>query len=70
LDHHFNESVMGGLAAGGVAQHSAWDYCGYVWQTEGGWIETVMCHGSVVATYGADRLAVLIDHVIDTHGSD
>jgi len=55
---------------GGYAQHAAWDYCGWVWRTEGGWIETVMVYGEVVATYGCADLPTLIDHVIDEHGAD
>jgi hypothetical protein len=68
--HDLDVAVMFRLRQPLIAQHSAWDYCGYVWRDRKRrcWVESVYAFHRPVATYACARLRPLITHVLDTHG--
>lgn len=69
LFNEYNEDVIAQVTTGlAYAQHAAWDFCGYVWFSDGVWCESVWVHRKHVATYMAGELRELIWFVNDTHG--
>jgi hypothetical protein len=69
-DHQLDRDVMLLLAADSnrYAQHSAFDFCGYIMHTPDGWREDVWVRHFNVASYMCDDLPTLIAHVVETHG--
>jgi hypothetical protein len=72
MTHTFRDDVVAALQAQpyAVAQHAAWDYCGYITYVDGAWVEWVMRHHSVVAKYASDDLAELVQVVIEEWGDE
>ena len=70
FDHEFDPAVVAMLAADmrHIAQHAAWDFCGYVARAEAGWREDVWQHNRPVASYVCVDLPLLIAHVVKTYG--
>ena len=72
FDHAFNDDVVRLVreTSGGVGQHAAWDFCGYIAFGDGVWIETVWCYHIPIARYAHPDLMTLISHVNAKHGDD
>jgi hypothetical protein len=73
LDHVLNESVVDQLLSdpGRGAEHTAWNFCGYVWRgPDGRWFEQVWRFNAPVETRSGDDLAELIAGVNDDYGDD
>lgn len=49
-------------------QHAAWDFCGYIWKTEGSYAECVWQYNEPVACYGCADLDALVEHVNNEWG--
>lgn len=70
LNHELDEAVVAELEADSdfYAQHSAWDFCGYVW-FDGRWHEEAWVHGERVATYDGDTVMAVISDANYHHGA-
>ena len=67
-----DEDVARQLEEGGkVGQHSAWNFCGYVWfdtETET-WYELRMCYGAPVEVHTGDTIRDVIEDARDAGGA-
>ncbi len=71
FDHVIDEGLEEQLRAGEhCAQHSAWDFCGYVWFEDGQFYEEVWRFHQHVATLSADDLRELMEAVNDEYGPE
>ena len=74
LDHQFDSNVLEELRNNPettMAQHAAWEFCGYVWHTScGQWACKVMRHRSVVDIVVADTPEELTQAVCEQWGSE
>jgi hypothetical protein len=68
FDHELRPDVFDHIQPGHGAFHAAWDYCGIVWRTEGGFAEVVMQYHVPQAAYACGDLATLIGHVVAEWG--
>lgn len=70
-DHHrFDGAAVVALTDGKIGTHAAWNFCGYVWLTDGVWFESVWVHKQMVTTYSSNNLDALIEHVNGRFGHD
>ncbi len=53
-----------------MAQHSAWNFCGFVWFEDGKFIEQVWRYGSPVTELNADTLEELMEEVCSEYGDE
>jgi hypothetical protein len=71
MDHSIDDGCEAGLRSGGTyCQHSAWNFCGYVWFEDDRFHEQVWVHHSLRAEFSADTLADLMRDVNAEYGSD
>lgn len=69
-DHSIDEGMDGALRAGGVGEHSAWDFHGDVWFEDGQFHEEVWVYKEYRETSSADTLEQLMTEVNAEYGSD
>ena len=68
-DHTIDRGLAKRLRGGRVfAQHSAWNFCGYVWFENGQYHEEVMVHHQYQETIHAKSLKELMQKVNDIYG--
>lgn len=73
LNHSLDSNIVANLRADpneNYAQHSAWDFCGYIFKVDDGWTEVVWRYKSPVVAYRHDDLAELIEFVNSVWGYD
>jgi len=71
FDHSLNAEVVKELETGDkFAQHSAWNFCGYVYKDQSGWHEEVWRHGSTVETLSGDSVENVIQQANSEYGND
>lgn len=69
FDNEINREVEKTLKSGSYfAQHSAWDFCGYVWWDDNKFKEEVWFYGAHVCTHVAESLEELKESVNNEHG--
>lgn len=72
FDHTIDRDVAKELKAKPAklcGQHSAWDFCGYVWFENGKWYEEVWVCKAPKAIFTADTLEDLMSEVNSEYGS-
>lgn len=69
-DHTVDEDVIGQLQGdeGLVAQHSAWDFCGYVYKRGDIWVEEVWQHKALVEVLEGSSPMDVIDQANTRYG--
>jgi hypothetical protein len=73
FDHSIDSGLDAALRASpgvALAEHSAWNFCGYVWFEDGQFHEQVWRYKQPVAEYSAETLTELMEVVNDEHGSE
>ena len=72
FDHEVDTQTQSMLEgdASRFAQHSATNFCGYVWHDESGWYENVWRHNASVASYFNESLTDLIAEVNGEWGAE
>ena len=74
FDHTFDESVVRALQEDSDASlmggHTAWNYFGHVWCSDGVWHEDVWIYGVSVAILTAPTLSELIAGVLLRYGRE
>jgi len=73
VNHELDEAVKSQLQVNPnilYAQHSAWNFCGYIWYDGNKWKEEVWQYKSPVALEKHYTIEELIDEVNDIYGSD
>jgi hypothetical protein len=72
FDHELDADVVRQLAAAPGelhAQHSARDFCGYVWQRKDGrWVDQVWRYGAPVQDFVCDTVEAVIKDALDEYG--
>jgi len=73
FDHSIDEGLEEALKAKLAkvyAQHSAWNFCGYVWFENNTFHEQIWRYNSPVAEMEADSLEALMEAVNSEYGDD
>jgi predicted ester cyclase len=73
FDHCLNEKVADELVEQNgkiVAQHAAWNFCGYIWYENGNFHEQVWQYKKPVAEFKNKNIIDLIDEVNSEYGNE